>query len=62
MQHSETYARQKRAQAADWEAQMLKDMDSKAMELATARGVDPMPLIRNTTLRWLANSRATSRG
>ena len=41
MQHSETYARQKRAQAADWEAQMLKDMDSKAMELATARGVDP---------------------
>ena len=41
MQHSETYARQKTAQAADWETQMLKDMDSKAMELATARGVDP---------------------
>ena len=41
MQHSEVYARQKNAEAADWEARMLKEMEQKSMELATARGVDP---------------------
>ena len=41
MENSEVYAKQKKADAADWEARMLKEMDDKVREIQVARGQDP---------------------
>ena len=41
MENSEIYAKQKKADAADWEARMMREMDSEANKLAQARGYDP---------------------
>ena len=41
MENSEVYAKQKKADAADWEARMLKEMDNKVREIQVSRGQDP---------------------
>ena len=35
------YRKQKETDASDWEAKMLRDMDSQADKMSEARGVDP---------------------
>ena len=37
MENSEVYAKQKKADAADWEARMLKEMDDKVREASGTR-------------------------
>ena len=41
MENSEVYAKQKKADAADWEARMMREMESEANKMAQARGYDP---------------------
>ena len=41
LENSEIYAKQKKSEAADFEARMLKEMDDKVREAKLARGEDP---------------------